>query len=440
MPLLRVSGTKGSIQDIVRLQALSDEPCNVLLVSDRTLYLLANFALNEVGWITRYYDYITGVFYNYPLESSPDGELVQDIANRFNLEVTPMGTLDGVIEAINNVAGAILSSACGCPVGEAPDTGEGVQGGSVPGDIGSVSFGEPSAITDRKCVAANWIFDNYTTVITTLDDNNIDDMTEASIAIVITVVAAALGAALGGPFGALLGVVAGAYLGIASAVLVDGVDLNNLKAALAANQEDLVCALYTASTSTGAKTAFLDVLTTAGQSVPNVALMNAMLWNSILNILFFSANTGTEAELSTYVGTIDCADCVGSCELTYQLTIGGLPRGSGDLTIDGNPRTLTAAFEPASGFWYIAVNVGSIGNSNYATNCDNMPAACVDTADEAFEVEWTSASPDIVDSNWGLCINGVHSAGELAESTPTDVSWFELIGTASFTADITFSD
>ncbi len=50
----QISRATGALFDVDGLQLLDDSNCNLLLVSDRTLYLLQQFALNEVNWLARY--------------------------------------------------------------------------------------------------------------------------------------------------------------------------------------------------------------------------------------------------------------------------------------------------------------------------------------------------------------------------------------------------
>lgn len=81
----------GSVQDVVRLQALSDEANNVLFVSDQILYLLANYAQREVQFYSRYAkEFLDGDFYQSVEEDDPEAEFVDDLANRFGVEVIPV--------------------------------------------------------------------------------------------------------------------------------------------------------------------------------------------------------------------------------------------------------------------------------------------------------------------------------------------------------------
>jgi len=93
MSLRDSSRMSGSVQDLVRLDALSDDPNKVLFVSDRTLYLLANFAGDDVYRLDRYAkEFIGGDwFFSVDPEDSTEVELVNDIANNFGLEVVPVG-------------------------------------------------------------------------------------------------------------------------------------------------------------------------------------------------------------------------------------------------------------------------------------------------------------------------------------------------------------
>ena len=91
MTLRQSSRIAGSVQDLDRLDGLSDQPLKVLLVSDRTLYLLANFAANDTRIYSRYAkSYGDGDFYQAVEEDDTEADLVDEIANRFGLEVQPV--------------------------------------------------------------------------------------------------------------------------------------------------------------------------------------------------------------------------------------------------------------------------------------------------------------------------------------------------------------
>lgn len=104
MPLQSIDRRANSTMDLTRLSALSDTPDKVLLVSDRTLYLLANLAQNEV---TRYSLYANQLFDNGLADIVDPGQtvpatLVDTIANNFALEVTPE---DGFVRPIIGIIG-----------------------------------------------------------------------------------------------------------------------------------------------------------------------------------------------------------------------------------------------------------------------------------------------------------------------------------------------
>lgn len=84
----------GSIQDLARLLSLDDTPGKVLLVSDRTLYLLANLAMDEVrqysAYAISYGD--ADIYYAVEYEDSEATD-VDEIANNFGLEVVPVSDI-----------------------------------------------------------------------------------------------------------------------------------------------------------------------------------------------------------------------------------------------------------------------------------------------------------------------------------------------------------
>jgi hypothetical protein len=108
-----------------------------------------------------------------------------------------------------------------------------------------------------------------------------------------------------------------------------GTDLGDLDTALAANQDDLICGLFSAASADGAKTAFLDVLD--GVSVSNAlqALVGFMLSFRTLNELF--VQTGTYVEGDDYLNddyqATDCNECTVDCH--EFLMLAGVDNGDG---------------------------------------------------------------------------------------------------------------
>ena len=90
----------GSVHDVIHLETLDPDDCHVIVLSERSLYILNNLALGEVGYLARYAkQYLPGNLF-VPVEVGDEWEeFVRDAHNAFGLEVTDV-TCDivGVLE------------------------------------------------------------------------------------------------------------------------------------------------------------------------------------------------------------------------------------------------------------------------------------------------------------------------------------------------------
>jgi hypothetical protein len=92
----------GSLMDVTRLSDISEDECHILFVSARTLYVLANYAENEVNWYGRYYkaSYQGGLIDTVEPDDT-EALLVDEVARNFRLEVISLNCdLLPVLEAI----------------------------------------------------------------------------------------------------------------------------------------------------------------------------------------------------------------------------------------------------------------------------------------------------------------------------------------------------
>jgi len=90
----------GSVHDVAYLESLSSDDCHVIILSERSLYILNNLSLGEVGYLARYAkQYLPGNLF-VPVEAGDEWEeFVRDTQNTFGLEIYDM-TCDivGVLE------------------------------------------------------------------------------------------------------------------------------------------------------------------------------------------------------------------------------------------------------------------------------------------------------------------------------------------------------
>lgn len=331
--MAKTTSVKGSVFDLVTLKSLPDDNCNVLLVSDRTLFLLQTVAKNELTWPTRYG--VLGDFSLYaPAESSDDLDFVNITGASAQKELINM-TCDfvGVLTGIKNALLAISSSSCCSEIGQGADTGSSEQGGDVPAPIGDIEFQEPVSITDRKCKAANAIAAMLGGAFTGLAAYPLPNWALATLVVCVAAVTAIFGL-LAAPLVALVAGVAGSVIVFAARLKLGDIDLENIASTLEDNYESLVCALYYATTSEGAKNEYLAVLESAGLTDTELEVVSLLMTNGLLAVLFFDTDD-TSDYLDNFEATVDCASC--SVDEPFILDY-----GSGTFRYDGVSFTLTS--------------------------------------------------------------------------------------------------
>ena len=226
----QIARATGALFDVAGLQLLDDSNCNVLLVSDRTLYLLQQFALNEVNWLARYVEeYLPPGFYVPVDELSPDADFCKNVARLYRLEVNDLSCdIVAALEAMNvNLADMALSAASSA----AFDSTGGGTGAPPPLDTSDVPIGEGQQFETQeeyfaaKCIAANALFDTITGMIAWLDSNSIDVVLGVFGGITSGLIAGAL---VAGPVGWALVLGTSLVVGLASFLISDSLDFEDI--------------------------------------------------------------------------------------------------------------------------------------------------------------------------------------------------------------------
>lgn len=343
IPFSRVKGSVFRLQELAQLDPSS---CNLLFLSDTSLYLAQRFARNEVNFLSRYAENVTdnGQAYD-PLDlGNPAGvDLAQDVARVFRYEVSNYMSIQVLVDAIDRLTVAVSNSSCGCDVGQGADTDSPQETGGPPVPIGDVTYGLPDPITDRKCKAAHWVYDNLLAIYTDLDNNGIDTYSGITLALLATLIGAAIGSAATPVFGTLIGAVAGVVIGIAASILGANIDLGQIVSIWTSELNTIICAMYDSSSAENARDAIMAHLDTTAMTVPNKALVEIMLTNSVLNVLYFSSEN-SEAEIQTWPTVVDCSTCAGQCQFSYTENDRGYGpgAGSGSLASNGVQRTISS--------------------------------------------------------------------------------------------------
>jgi len=274
---------RGFVHDITELATLSGSRCHILCVSERTLYLLANFAALDVGFIKRFSVRRTDhgyepVGYDDPIYYP----LFREIVNAFQLEVQEMDCdIESGLQAIADaLEGLSINVSCG-------GGGGGDGGGSAPlnciSDLPNDTLIPPSSTQpdpdleappdgfatwdeyfDYKCKAAEFIWDLERKHMLMLKNFELISLTAAIVGPIAAGLLGVLPAAMT-PAGFVvfvtsivaIGVVAGAswfYM----AQMVDWWDDNH---------DDIVCSLYGSGTSAEAVSGLSNALEDAIQAI-----------------------------------------------------------------------------------------------------------------------------------------------------------------------------
>src|SRR3990172_2684537 len=92
----------GAVHDVEYLQSLDADDCHVIVLSERSLYILNNLSLGEVGYLARYAKgFLPGNLF-VPVEIGDEWEeFVRDTQNAFGLEIYDMTCdITTVLEAL----------------------------------------------------------------------------------------------------------------------------------------------------------------------------------------------------------------------------------------------------------------------------------------------------------------------------------------------------
>jgi hypothetical protein len=325
----KLERVKGAHHELSKLALLPADDCEVLLVSSRTLAILANLAQHEATWSARYMvDYGPGNVAEPVRATDSEYDLYADVVRNFRLEVVPVtcdltAALSAITSAINNLADKVAQQTtidlC-CP------EGTGTQPPADEVDISDAPIGPGEEFEtladyyDAKCNTANWLVDDLILLITDFQIRDIQELAAGSVTIAWAMVGVAIAAS---GVGALAGAVVGLLGAIVSLVLGPVLfDLSDLATVLNAKRDALKQALFCSISTTDAKSRFLAELEGEGLSLLEVEFVSLFLNNNVLLVLF----QPTE-ETKLYDGGYTCLDCGNSCDWMIAPAAMGISRG-----------------------------------------------------------------------------------------------------------------
>jgi hypothetical protein len=324
---------RGAVHSLARLAELSSQPCNILCVSDRTLYILANYAALDITFRSRFSADETD--HGYQCVSRDDGllwDLYQDIIRNFQLEVVDM-TCDiesGLTAIAEAIAGLDFPSGGGC--GYAPSSG-GSQVlpciGDIPNDEllppeGMGPFdpeGDPPGGFETweeyytyKCQAAEFIWNLERKHMVNL--RNFEGISLAA-SIVGPIVAGLAGVlpAMFTPAGFVVFVASVVAIGVVAGA--SWFYMDEMISHWDDNHDDIICALYNSGTSAQATSALANALEDAIQAIISWGALGGISGQikELLGVAFaeLAGNGIVEPLFKTVVAAsayeADCSEC-----------------------------------------------------------------------------------------------------------------------------------
>lgn len=347
MAIRVIQSANGAVHDITQVAELSNEPCNLRFLSDKTLYVLQNLSAQEITYYGRYGEILENNLYAPVSQGDENSGTVLDAVNIIRRDLTDMGCND-IVAAINSLGSILTNMACGCPVGQGEDTTAGEEGGDVPPPVGDIVFEEPAFTPNRKCKAANLIHETLKDMFVELDELNIDDYGTLGLVLAVATVTGIITSIAATPMaGLLVGVAGGLAVFVARLIGIEVFNMTDIANAFIDNGEALVCALYDATDVDTARDDYQAVLLGAGLSTGAVNLIGLMMFNAVMDILFFDT-ADIAVLLPIYTPPFDCASCESSNAFDLRF-------GSGTITYEGSEFVLTS--EPFSGYHKLTFDI-----------------------------------------------------------------------------------
>lgn len=246
---------------------------------------------------------------------------IDGLASQFViLDATLDSRIGQLVTSINNIP-----PGCGCPtMGTETPTGDVIEADPPPEGY---EEWDP-VIDDRKCKLANMIFDDIYFITEVLIANDVENIAALGTGAMGALLGMVLAILISGPLAwGLAGL--GAIAGVIAFFLLQSVALDTLLGLLAANQQALVCALYSSASSQEGLDDFQTVLLGVGANAAMIAYLDALQMLNGLAVMFFQPEgaMGVEIEqrLDGYPMTIDCAVCVPEIgPMDWQITPGPL--------------------------------------------------------------------------------------------------------------------
>lgn len=256
-----------------------------------------------------------------------------------------MEGVNQVVTAINDLILQTTPAASGCCAiggGTYPPSDNGTEGDPPPENWEDLDDAPGSpAYQSRKCKMANYIHEQFEDYIDQLRIYDVDAYAGGMTVTLITLLGGVAGQAIFPLVGAVAGATIGFLVGLALVIIDGGFDLPDLITIMAANEDELVCALYNTTSSSDGIEAYIDILETGGASAADILFIRAIVAIDFLNYLFFKRDPAVEAALGEYTGPVTCDPGCDPCDAAhFAWGSGNLEGGTISSEWDGSAHTI----------------------------------------------------------------------------------------------------
>ncbi len=274
-----ISRVGGFVHDVNTVASLSDEPNNIRLLSDRSLYILQNLSLEDVTFLSRYGEILTDGFYLPVTSGSPEESDVVDAVDLIRRDLNSMA-VEALLECVCAGINALVELGVlgGQDIEVAPSDGQ--------VDVGpDEQFPDQESYFDAKCNASNAIYDTVLATVQWLEVNNID-LLGGLLGGMTTALAMAL--LISGPVGWAVTLAGVTVTGITTFLISEAIDFSDLEDALVDVHEELVLSLFNASNTLVAEDNFIAAIAASSEPTTGIErdLVRLLLSSDLLNLLF----------------------------------------------------------------------------------------------------------------------------------------------------------
>lgn len=295
-----LSRVGGFVHDIGTVSALSDEPNNIRLLSDRSLYILQNLSSEDITFLSRYGEMLEGDLYLPVLAGSPQEADVEAAVDIMRRDLNSMA-IDELLECICANLGELVA--------KTDDTSQEVEGSLSDGVVTTgegEQFETQAEYFDAKCNTANGIFDTVRGLVQWLEDNDVDIIAGVFGGVTTGIL---VGLGLAGPLGWALALVAATTVSISGYMIRYALNFADMGDALDDTHDECVLALFNAG---DAKTAENNFIAEVEAGSPVITALESGLLRIFLSSEMVNQLFAPRSDVAVYqsAAPVDCGSAI----------------------------------------------------------------------------------------------------------------------------------